>query len=47
MIRTEELSRRITILRRQKGMTQNDLAEHMGLTPQAVSKWETGRALPD
>lgn len=47
MIRTDELARRIATLRRQKGLTQNALAESMCVTPQAVSKWETGRAFPD
>lgn len=47
MIRTDELARRIIMLRRQKGLTQNTLAQRMGVTSQAVSKWETGRALPD
>lgn len=47
MIHTDELAGRIMILRRQKGLTQNTLAQRMGVTSQAVSKWETGRALPD
>ncbi|MBQ9781401.1 MAG: helix-turn-helix transcriptional regulator [Clostridia bacterium] len=47
MIRTEELARRIAVLRKQKGLTQSALAEKMDVTPQAVSKWETGRAMPD
>lgn len=47
MIRTEELARRITVLRKQRGLTQSELSELMGVTPQAVSKWETGRAVPD
>ncbi|MDL2324358.1 XRE family transcriptional regulator [Ruminococcaceae bacterium OttesenSCG-928-A16] len=34
-------------LRKQKKVTQNDLATHMGVTQQAVGKWETGRSLPD
>ncbi|MDE7342387.1 MAG: ATP-binding cassette domain-containing protein [Lachnospiraceae bacterium] len=33
--------------RRAKGWTQNDLAEKLGITDKAVSKWETGRSLPD
>ena len=47
MIHTEDLARRIKILRRKKGLTQNTLSELMDVTPQAVSKWETGRAMPD
>ena len=34
-------------LRRQKGMTQKELAEKLNITYQAVSKWETGESLPD
>lgn len=47
MISTEEFARRILRLRRERGLTQSALACRMGVTPQAVSKWETGRALPD
>ena len=34
-------------LRRAKDMTQDDLAQFLGVTFQAVSKWETGKGLPD
>ena len=34
-------------LRRKNDMTQEDLAEALGLTPQAVSRWENGAASPD
>lgn len=34
-------------LRRKNNMTQEDLAEALGLTPQAISRWETGTAFPD
>lgn len=47
MIRTDELARRIGALRRQKGLTQSALAERLEVSIQAVSKWETGRALPE
>ena len=30
----------ISSLRKEKGMTQNDLAEKMNVTDKAVSKWE-------
>ena len=33
--------------RRAKGWTQNQLAEKLEITDKAVSKWETGRSLPD
>ena len=34
-------------LRKQKGVTQEALAEHMGVSIQAVSKWECGLSYPD
>ena len=33
--------------RKGKGLTQMQLAEKMNITDRAVSKWETGRAIPD
>ena len=33
--------------RKAKGWTQNQLAEKLGITDKAVSKWETGRSMPD
>ena len=33
--------------RRAQGLTQAELAERLGITDRAVSKWETGRSLPD
>ncbi len=34
-------------LRRKNDMTQEDLADALGLTPQAISRWETDTAFPD
>ncbi|MBQ8576924.1 MAG: helix-turn-helix transcriptional regulator [Clostridia bacterium] len=34
-------------LRRARGITQEELAEMLGVTPQSVSQWECGRTLPD
>ncbi len=34
-------------LRKEKGMTQKDLAEKLFLSDKAVSKWERGQSLPD
>lgn len=38
---------RIKQLRKKKDWTQEQLAEMLNVSPQAVSKWETGNALPD
>lgn len=37
----------IATLRNSKGMTQAELGERVGVSFQAVSKWERGEALPD
>ena len=34
-------------LRESRGLTQNELAERLFVSSKAVSKWETGRGLPD
>lgn len=33
--------------RKSKGWTQSQLAEKLGITDKAISKWETGRSMPD
>ena len=37
-----DLGNRIQKLRRGRGLSQETLAERLGVTRQAVSKWETG-----
>ena len=37
----------ISAFRRQKGLTQKDLAERLNVTNKAVSKWECGKNFPD
>ncbi len=37
----------IAKLRKEQNLTQMQLAEKLNITDRAVSKWETGRALPD
>ena len=34
-------------LREEKGITQSELAEQIGVSSQAISKWETSKGLPD
>jgi len=38
---------RIQSLRKQKGMSQEELADRVGVSRQAVSKWESEQATPD
>ena len=38
----KEFGQLITKKRKQAGLTQNQFAEKLGITPQAVSKWENG-----
>ncbi len=37
----------IAARRKAHGMTQSQLAEKLGITDKAVSKWETGKSMPD
>ena len=46
-LKTLTLGQRIQTLRREQGMTQDTLAERMGVTPQAVSMWENDLSCPD
>ena len=40
------LDERLYQLRKQKGLTQADVAEKLGISRQAVSRWEIGAAIP-
>lgn len=42
-----KIQEQITFLRKQKGLTQEELARTLGVTNQAVSKWESGQCCPD
>lgn len=44
---SNNLGRKILECRQNKGMTQEELAGRIGVTPQALSKWERGQSLPD
>ena len=37
----------ISQLRKEKGLTQKQLAERINVTDKAVSRWETGKGYPD
>lgn len=43
----EILARNISRYRKELGLTQEALADRLGITFQAVSKWETGQSVPD
>ncbi len=43
----QTMGKRITALRKEKGMTQEQLAEKVGVSAQAVSKWENDLSCPD
>lgn len=42
-----KLNDQITFLRKQKGVTQEELANVLDVTNQAVSKWESAQCCPD
>ena len=37
----------VSILRKEKGITQKELAQQLFVSDKAVSKWETGQSIPD
>ena len=46
MLNLDLISKKIIEKRKQKGMTQNELADALFVSRQAVSKWEMGKSLP-
>ena len=42
-----KIGEKIRLLRKKNDVTQDRLAEHLGVTPQAVSRWESGVCYPD
>lgn len=46
-MRTITIGNRIKTLRTQRRLTQGQLANALGVTPQAVSRWEVERSYPD
>ncbi len=46
MLDKEKVGKRIAYYRKSRGMTQKELAEHLNISYQAVSKWEAGNSFP-
>ena len=43
----ETFGKRFTKLRKEKGLTQEDIADRVNISAQAVSKWENDISMPD
>ena len=43
----EKIGKFILQLRKEKNMTQKELAEKLGVTDRAISKWENGRGMSE
>lgn len=41
------LSEKLFTLRKKSGLSQEQLAEHLGVSRQAISKWESGSSMPE
>lgn len=46
-VSNKSMGEKISSLRKEKGMTQSDLADKMNVTDKAVSKWERDLSCPD
>ena len=44
---TNIISKYLQLLRKKHNYTQDELAKRLDISRQAVSKWETGSAIPD
>lgn len=47
MFDSAKAGQEIAVLRKKQGLTQEELAGRLHISPQAVSKWENGRAMPE
>ena len=43
----EKIGKFIAKLRKENNLTQQELADKLGITDRAISHWENGRCLPD
>ena len=46
MLNKEIIGKRIALFRKEKGITQKELADSLHISYQAVSKWESGKSIP-
>ena len=46
-MKQEDIGAFIANLRKDKGWTQKEMASRLGVSDKAISKWETGKSLPD
>ena len=44
---SKKIGELIKKIRKEKGYTQSDLADIIGVSPKTISKWETGAGIPD
>lgn len=44
---SKSVGKRISKLRKRKGLLQKELAEKLNVTVKTISKWETGNGYPD
>ena len=47
MFDSSKAGKQIAFLRKSKGITQEELAQRLSVSPQAVSKWENGHTMPE
>ena len=47
MIDQKKTGQFISDIRKEKGLTQRQLADEIGVSDKAISRWETGRGMPD
>jgi len=44
---TINIGEKIKLLRKKNDITQDKLAEYLGVTAQSISRWESGTCYPD
>ncbi len=43
----ERIGKFIATCRKEKNLTQEELAEKLGVTSKSISRWENGKTMPD